>query len=101
MPNGNVQVGPIKVGWEFVFRMLVTGSMLTAMLWVLSAQISELKTTMGTVQANQQEMREDVVGLKTSLRYIEGKVDRNANSRMRRIPSGTNPYVGEGVDLNR
>ncbi len=81
MQNGNVQVGPLKVGWEFVFRMLITGSMLMAMLWVLSSQISELKTTMGTVQANQQEMREDIVGLKTSLIYIEYKVNRNAERR--------------------
>ncbi len=79
--NGNVQVGPFKVGLEFVFRMLVTGSMLTAMLWLLTAQISELKTTMGTVQNTQQVMREDIVGLKTSLKYIESRVDRNAERR--------------------
>ncbi len=84
--NGHVQVGPLKVGWEFVFRMLLTGSMLTAMVWVLSAQISELKTTMVTVQSNQHEMREDVVELKTSLRYIESRVDRNAERREGPIP---------------
>lgn len=87
MTEANVQVGPFKIGWEFVFRMLVTGSMLTAMLWVLSAQISELKTTMGTVQVNQQEMREDIVGLKTSLMYIESRVDRNAERRVSVVPS--------------
>ena len=79
--NGNVQVGPVKVGLEFVLRMLITASMLTAMVWVLSAQISELKTTMGTVQVNQQVMRENIVELKTSLVYIESKVDRNAQHR--------------------
>jgi len=60
---------------------LAMGSMLTAMLWVLSAQISELKVSVGTIQNTQQVMREDIVGLKTSLVYIESKVDANAQHR--------------------